>query len=221
MSLKSVKIKEVIAVSVFIVIFVVVSVFSFEFGDSIRELIRSGGILSVIIYTLFLIVGEVVAPVSSLPVLPIAVSAWGSFWAALITLSGWLIGAMIAFSLARKFGQPLVSRIINLERIKSLSHFVPQSNFFWIIVFLRIIFPVDIFSYTLGLFTNISWRTYFFATLLGVTPFSFIFAYGVRLNTEYQLIIGSVILLITILFYHRARQKISSWIKSGIKQITD
>jgi len=38
--------------------------------------------------------------------------------------------------------------------------------------------PVDILSYAVGLFTDIHAITYFWATLVGIVPFAFIFSYA-------------------------------------------
>ena len=213
------KFKEVIFFCVLIALFLAVSIFSLSYGNEIRALISFSNSLSIAVYLLFLIISEVVTPVASLPILPLAVSVWGSFWAAIITLLGWFAGAVISFWVARRFGKPLVGRIIDINRLEQLSRFVPEKNLFWVVVFLRIIFPTDIFSYVLGLFTNVSFRAYFWGTLIGITPFSFIFSYGVRLPIQYQVTIAFAVLLVTILFYNRSRRKILEWIKSGLKKI--
>ena len=192
---------------------------SLIYGDFVRTLVSSQSLLSIVIYVLFLIISEVVAPVSSLFILPLAVSVWGSFFTAIITLAGWFIGAIISFWLARRFGQPLIGKIISINRLEQLSCFVPEKNLFWAVIILRIIFPVDLFSYILGLFTKVSFRAYFWGTLIGITPFSFIFSYGVRFPIQYQLIIGSLLILGTILYYDRTRKKIMGWIKSSLKNI--
>jgi len=44
---------------------------------------------------------------------------------------------------------------------------------------LRMVLPVDILSYALGLFSNISFIRYMLATIIGVTPFSSYLLMGV------------------------------------------
>lgn len=214
MNKKILKPKEAVFLCFFILVFLTISVFSLQYGDYIRSLIISRNSLSVVIYVLFLIISEVVAPVSSLPILPLAVSAWGSLFTALISLLGWFAGAIISFWLARRFGRPLVGKIISLEKLERLSRFLPKKNLFWAVVFLRVIFPVDIFSYALGLLTEVSFRQYFWGTLIGIAPFGFLFSYGVRLPIQYQLIIGVLLLLITVLYYDRSRRKALEILKS-------
>lgn len=219
MNNKILKLKEVVFFCLLIGLFLAVSIFSLKYGDYLREIITSRNLLSVAIYVLFLIVSEVVTPVASLPILPLAVSVWGSFLAAILSLAGWFAGALISFWVARRFGKPLIARIIDVDRLEQLSGFIPKKNLFWVVLVLRIIFPTDIFSYVLGLFTNVGFWAYFWGTLIGMTPFSFIFAYGVRLPIQYQIIIGLAALAATILFYNRSRKKIMEWIKLGFKRL--
>jgi len=214
---KNIKIKDILLFVFFIVFFFLISLLSLRYGAWAQELIDSRNFLNVAVYILFLIVADVVAPISSLPILPIAVSVWGSFWAAIITLVGWIIAAIISFWLARRFGRPLVAKVINLEKAEKLAAFIPEKNLFWVIVILRIFFPVEIFNYALGLFTKVNFWSYFWGTLVGIIPFGFLFAYGVGFPIQYQLAAGFVALLGFLFFYNQSRRKILEWIKAGLK----
>ena len=211
------RIKEVSFFCFLVILFLLVSILSLKYGANIQDFVRARDFSSTLIYVLFLIVSEVIAPVSSLPLLPLAVSVWGSFWAAIITLAGWFIGAVISFWVARRFGKPFIGKLVNLKKLEKLADFVPEKNFFWAVIVLRIFFPVDIFSYVLGLFTKVGFWAYFWGTLIGIIPFGFLFAYGVRMPIQYQLIGGFIAVSSLVLFYGRSRQKILEWIKSGLK----
>ncbi len=139
-------------------------------------------------YIFILILATVIAPVSALPILPIASNIWGWIFAALLSIIGWTVGAAIAFVLARRYGVPLVKRFISIEKIAKFEKKIPKENIFWSIIFLRMAIPVDILSYILGLFSHIKFRTYFLATLIGVSPFAFVFAFLGGLPFYYQII---------------------------------
>lgn len=49
---------------------------------------------------------------------------------------------------------------------------------FWLLVFLRMILPVDFLSYAIGLLSQINFWKFSLATFIGVIPFSFLFSYG-------------------------------------------
>ena len=218
MDYKSTTFKELTALCVFILLFVLASVVAWQYSEAIRILIGEGGIFSLLVYFLFAVSSEVIAPVSSLPALPLAVSAWGSFLAAAVSWAGWLTGSMIAFALARRFGRPLVGRLVDLTRVSQASDFIPEKNLFWMVVFLRLFFPADIFSYALGLFSKIKWSSYLLATALGLAPFTFLFSYGLKISIGYQIAIGLVALAITLLFYRRVKNGVIHWIKKNYKK---
>ena len=52
----------------------------------------------------------------------------------------------------------------------------------------RLVLPMDVISYVLGLFTDIGWPTYVAATALGLTPSAFVLAYFGKLSHAYELI---------------------------------
>ena len=218
MNFRSPIFKELAALCVFILLFVLASIAAWQYGGVLRGFVEQGGIFSVFIYFIFAVSSEVVAPVSSLPIFPLAVSAWGSFWAAVISWAGWLAGSVIAFSLARRFGRTLVGRLVNLSKVQEAARFIPEKNLFWIVVFLRLFFPADIFSYALGLFTNMKWAHYLWATALGLAPFTFLFAYGLKIPVSYQIVLGAVALIVTLLFYRRVKNWVYRWIAENFKK---
>lgn len=68
-----------------------------------------------------------------------------------------------------------------------LSGFLPKRYLFIAVVFLRIALPVDLLSYALGLFGVMRFWPYIIATIIGVTPFAFIFSYIADFDVLFQL----------------------------------
>jgi len=103
-----------------------------------------------------------------------------------------MIGASIAFAIARKFGRPLSQKFMT-KTVNMCDH-CPNSYLFTIILLSRL-FPVFSFgsiSYTSGL-TKISFKNYFFATFIGVIPLAYLTAY-----TGDALFKGNIILTIVL-----------------------
>lgn len=209
MELKNHK-KEILLLSVFIVFFAAVSVFSQHYSYSVKNSFPFHSLWSVFFYIFAVILSEVISPISALPLLPIAVTLWGSFVTALLSLAGWIIGALIAFSLSRRYGRSFVDRLPGFSKIEETRVAIPAKNLFWSILLLRMIFPVDFFSYAIGLFTNMSLPSYILASFIGLTPFAFILSYGVTLPVVFQIAIATIIVIITIFGYRHARQKMFS-----------
>lgn len=178
--------REISVMAAVAVLFLISSYFSGRYADTIRLWMEKRNGVGVAAYLVTEVVATVVAPVSALPALPLAVALWGSFWAAIISYIGWLIGAVIAFLLARRFGRPLVARFFDIEKVERVEKMVGEHNLLMSIVFLRIVLPADLLSYALGLFTSIGFAPYFWATALGLLPFAFIFSYATALPFGFQ-----------------------------------
>ena len=157
------------------------------------------------VYVLILIFATIVAPVNAFPLLPVASSVGGWIITGILSIIGWTIGAVIAFTLARKYGVPLIIKFVPLGDVAKYEKLIPEENIFWSIVFLRMAVPVDVLSYILGLFSRIKLRTYFFATIIGVAPLAFIFAYIGGLPFKYQII--ALIVAVSILLVGYAINK--------------
>lgn len=195
--MKKNEIKAVISILLIISFFFLVSYYAQRNIEYTKDLIGTG-FFSVFVYILVLIIAVVAAPINAFPLIPVASSIWGWFITGILNIIGWTVGSVIAFVLARNYGYPLVQKFFSLEEMAKYEKIIPQENIFWSIVFLRISIPVDILSYFLGLFSHIKFRDYLFATIIGVTPFAFIFAYVGTLDILYQII--AFLIAVSILF---------------------
>lgn len=193
---KNVKLKLWSFFWVFVVVFlfVLLSYFIQTKMDFFEGLIVEGW-LGMVVYVLLKIVATVVAPITVLPLIVLAVGLWGVLVAALLSILGWTLGGVIAFWLARKFGVPIVEKLVPLGEIYRLEDKVKIGNTFWSVLFLRMIVPVDVLSYALGLFSRIGFWSYALATFIGVIPFAFVFAYLGEVPYVYQIILGLVFLI--------------------------
>lgn len=119
----------------------------------------------------------VLLPLSSLPLLPLAVRLYGVVPTALLSAAGWWIGALMAFGLAR-LGRRYLERFTSLAAVDKFESRIPPDIGFGGIVVLRILFPVDIVSFALGLLKHLRFTTYAFASLVGIVPFAFVWSYA-------------------------------------------
>jgi len=164
------------------------------------EYVETGNWIGHIVYILLLIVSVVVAPFT-MPLFFISGGIFGVQVAAVYNVIGWSIGAVIAFSIARYFNKGILSRFVLLKKIKTYEQKIPPNTEFLSLVLLRMVLPVDILSYALGFFSNISFVRYALSTVIGITPFAVIFAYGgdALLNGRY-IVLLALILLVLIAF---------------------
>ena len=136
----------------------------------------------------------------------VAARAWGRVPAALVTTAGWTLGSLIAFLIARRWGYPIVKRLTSRERIRQMGKYIPD-DLFWSIVLLRLVMPMDVMSYVLGLLTDISWSRYMLATAMGLTPSAFVLAYLGKLPNAYEIIMLGVALAVIVAAVLIARRR--------------
>jgi len=194
---KSVKLKlgAIFSVLLIVLFFVLFSYLVQENPDFFNGLIVDN-FLGMFVYILLNIIAVVFAPITVLPLIAVATGLWGWVIAGVITILGWFFGSVIAFLIARKFGVPLVARFVSLDKIYEIEEKASIGNNFWSVLLLRMLIPVDILSYVLGLFSKIRLMPYAIATIIGITPFAFAFAYLGSVPIIYQIILGLIVLIL-------------------------
>lgn len=146
--------------------------------DTIKLFISKNPILGGLTFLFLMILGTVVPPITIFPLIPFVSIILGSFMTLVYSVIGWTAGSIIAFLIARHLGRPFLAKYISLDKIDRWGNKIPEKNEFLVLVLLRIITPVDILSYAVGMFCRISLWKYSLASFVGVIPFSFVFAYG-------------------------------------------
>lgn len=192
------KIKGLLEVLGVIVLFVL---FSFFIQNNLEFFERyvTNDLAGMTVYFFLEISSIVIAPITTFPLIIVASNLWGWFWAGLLSVFSWTVGSWIAFALARKYGVGIIKKFISLKDIHKIEKRIPREHLFWSVVLLRIIIPMDILSYALGLFSKMKAKSYFLATVIGLTPVAFAFAYLGNVPINYQivllLIIGIIVLI--------------------------
>jgi uncharacterized membrane protein YdjX (TVP38/TMEM64 family) len=188
-----------------VILFVGATVLAQTYANSLELYMTKAESQSMAAYVLITLLATVFAPVSTVPLIPIAAQAWGWVTAGILSIIGWVIGSMIAFVLARRYGARLVGRIVPLQKIQKFEAKLSSRNQFWTVVLLRLTVPVDVLSYAIGLFSTMPAKSYLLATTIGVIPFAFIFAYTGTLPPGLQIIVVVEIVLLIILIYYLQR----------------
>ena len=186
-------------------LFVLVSLFVSVNESELKAFMYRHKIGGVMAYIALGVIATVVAPLSSLPFLPLISLLYGWFFAAIFSIIAWSIGSLIAFWIARRYGKTLARKFVSLERLERLEAKIPRERFFWSVVLLRVIAPVDVLSYALGLFSTIKTGGYALATVIGITPFAFVWAYFGGMPTKRIAEVFIIILIVCLIFIKRKR----------------
>ena len=194
--------KELMGIVAVVLFFVVAQYYARQYADQLQTLVATDQrAVGMIAYGLVAIIAIVIAPVRSLPLVPIAAAIWGSFTTAVVTLVAWSIGAGIAFLLARTYGRRIIGKVVDARSMGKLEGIMGHRNVFASTLLLRMVVPVDILSYALGLFSTIKFIPYCVATTVGMIPFILFFSYAIVIPIYWQIVIavGIVALVLTIL----------------------
>jgi uncharacterized membrane protein YdjX (TVP38/TMEM64 family) len=118
-----------------------------------------------------LIVAHILRTVLFLPItllFLLAGSMYGPFWGVVISTIGENISASIAFAMAKFFGRRFV---IEHEEgwVRKYDQLLINEGFFTILTMRLLGFPFDVVNFLSGM-TGVTYRQFFFATLLGVLP---------------------------------------------------
>ncbi|MBI1257323.1 MAG: hypothetical protein GC204_07625 [Chloroflexi bacterium] len=154
--------------------------------DRIRDVIASAGPLGPLIYVFIKMVTFVVAPLSAGPLQLSSGIFFGVLPGAIYTLLAETIGGSINFWLARRFGRPVVERLVGKDDMSRVDSFVSQMVDAKTLIYARLfLFSVyDFISYAVG-FSRIRFRTYLIVSLIvGFIP-SFVSALmGTMITSE-------------------------------------
>ncbi len=159
-----------------------------HYGQPAQQALQAHAAAGVLVFVASSALAVIVPLASNLPLVPLAVLAWGPGWTALLLLLGWLVGAVTAFAIARQAGPWMLRRFPAVMRHADIDRLIHPRHRLWSLVALRMTFPVDVLSYALGLFSH---RTTFLevalSTLLGAAPFALLFAWFPAFSGTQQL----------------------------------
>jgi uncharacterized membrane protein YdjX (TVP38/TMEM64 family) len=178
-------------------------------ADSIRDFIDQQPAWGLLLYVLLNILDALIAPGATLPLIPVASRVWGPILTAFVTTAGWTSGSLIAFLVARRWGAPMVEKMTSMRRVREMKRYIPE-DLFWSIVLVRLVLPMDIISYVLGLFTKMGWARYAGATAIGLAPPAFLLAFLGKLPHAYEIIafgIGGGIVVVSVLVARRKQSR--------------
>lgn len=157
-------------------------------------LAQENPVLSGLLFISLMFLATVVAPLSTTPIIPVAAGILDPFIVGVLSVLGWTAGAVVAFLLARRYGKPLIGRFMDMSSLERYENLIPARLEFLTLILMRMVIPVDVLSYAIGLVSGITLWRYTLATLIGVTPFSFVFAYSGAALFE-----GRYLLLVSVL----------------------
>ncbi|MBI4049926.1 MAG: VTT domain-containing protein [Candidatus Doudnabacteria bacterium] len=148
----------------------------FRFTDVLARFVAAHGFWGVLIFVGLAALSAMLGAVSSIPLVPSAVLIWGIPQTLALLLSGWVIGNVFSFGVGRRFGYPLVQRVVGRQRLSAwLSSLESRLSFFVLLLF-RLTTPSET-GYVFGILKYNFWK-YLLITMLSEIPIALIAVYG-------------------------------------------
>jgi len=167
--------------------------------DEVRAFVSSFSIYAPLVFVLLQISQAVIAPIPGFVFTIAGAILFGPLVGGIYTILGSMIGAVVCFLIARKYGRPFVEKITKHEGLESLDYFFEKRGF--ILTFLLRAVPVVSFglmSYLFGV-TSVRFKDYVLGTFLGLIPVTIFYTYvGYILleNPQISIIMGIVMLIL-------------------------
>lgn len=101
---------------------------------------------------------------------------YGTIGGSVVTWSGAMMGAYLAFGLARLLGQPFVRKVVSAHALGSMDRWTEREGG-WTLLVCRLIplIAFNLINYMAGL-TKVSWWTFSWSTGLGILPVTVLMA---------------------------------------------
>ena len=160
-----------------VVLFAAAVVLVRQFAAPIQAVLAEHTRLGIVVFVATSALAVLMPLLTNLPLLPLAVLAWGPGWTAGLLLLGWVAGAALSFWLGRHARAAILQRFPAVNRHADIDRLIHPQHRLVSLVLLRMTFPVDVLSYALGLFSR---RTTLaenaLSTAIGGAPFALLFA---------------------------------------------
>lgn len=148
-----------------------------------------------------IILETVIAPIPG-TIFPIVIGALYGVWPGILyAWVGNIIGSTIAFWIARKFGRPIVARIVKSHKLEQFDKFLHRNRLMIWLVYGIPVFPIDMISFVVGM-SKITYKRFFSIISIGFTFNLLILTFfGERILSASGLesalyIVGTVVLIV-------------------------
>lgn len=144
----------------------------------------------------YLILAKIIFCITLLPSSAISILAGailGVYWGFLVSYIGNMIGASLAFFLARYLLKDFIQNKI-LKKYSKINEYEDKlfKNGLGTVIFLRVVpfFPTNLLNFLLGI-TEVKWKDYFIGTAFGIIPGTFLSVYfgeSIKLLSWYNIL---------------------------------
>ena len=182
--MKMLKLQEkrrlIIRLAWYAITFAIVAGISIYFSDPLKAWLPTLGAWGPIVFILYFVLSHVVAPISGLAILLLAYDLFGVVDTLIYVAVASIISAAISFWISRRFGRPVVKKLVGEDSMKEIDQITDQFGVLFLVVARTIGYHMyELVSYAAG-FTRISFGIYMLITAFGIVLTSVIFGYFLK-----------------------------------------
>lgn len=193
---------------------------TFESPRDAADKLRGLGSLGPLVLISLMILEVMVAPLPGGLLFIASGYAFGTGWGTLFSYIGQIAGTLIAFFISRRFGRPIVERLVKKEKLDYYDCFFQRGGkvVLWV-GYLIPIFPTDIMTFVTGM-SNIDWKKFMIIPAIAFIPNLFLHNYfGATLYqsgvAEKTLIFGLALLFLLLVsisaYFYTKKKIITKW----------
>lgn len=171
--------------------------------ETLIQFFKNYPLVAPILFILLRSSSVIIPPIPGLIFDLVGIAVFGPLLGFIYAEAGVMLGAMVAFGIARRFREPVVRYFVSLQKLRRWEKTVSENKKFWFLVAIRL--PTNAFfdyiSYGAGL-TTISPGIFFLSTLLGNIPIMTLFYFfgGVALQKGVYYLLAFVIAVLIWIF---------------------
>ncbi len=123
----------------------------FASRQEFRSYLFSFGVLAPLVIVLIVILEVIIAPIPAFVPIVAAGFLFGPIWGALYVYLGNIIGTLIVFLLARRFGRSIILRVFNRDKLTEYEKAIARHENLFLSFYFFPFFPLDVITAAFGL----------------------------------------------------------------------
>ena len=185
---------------------------------AVRRTIRATGALAPVVFLVVQALQVLVAPIPGQVLGFVAGYLFGVFWGTVLSVAGATLGGYVAFLLSRRYGRPVVERLVRDDAIALFDSFSAEhGDVALFLVFLIPGLPDDAICFLAGV-SDLRMRSFLVASVLGRLPGYFLVALaGARLAEARTAETAALLVALAVVstLGYLARERVSRWLGDG------
>ena len=165
-----------------------------------EPVIRAMPVLGAVLFVILAALSAMLVFFSGLLLVPIGIQVWGPAGTFVLLWAGWFLGGVITYSIGRRFGRPVVLRMLSEEKMARYENRVPATSSFVAATLTQLVLPSDISGYFFGMLGYRA-RIYLGSLALAELPYAFGTVYLGNAFVERQYVLLLVAAALGIVFF--------------------